>query len=806
MILKTFGCEQFAGMIDREFELAEHMNVIVGKNESGKTTMLDMIYHVLNTGVDLKRNDKKEFFENYMPAEKTKGFSGDCIDGSVTFENEQGVFEIKKEWSREEEGFCRLKSPDGSLMKTKKNVEKKMREELKFGQAVYRNLIFSSQNDRDQILRGILRASEDDGVKEAKGELASRVNQTVMELDGVSIEELEEEIRKKIKEYESNWDSERNRPKAKSPGKGTGGRWGKNVGKILESYYAMEDRAREKEQAEMAEENYERARKNLESAKISVERAEKEQKEYLDFIRDIESRKHNQELSETYERELDMCEKDFQKWPELLDHYERLLQLKEELEHAEKVISIKERYETWSTLQEGLEKLQRELEEAGDIPTDVYKRAVNCSYELEKRRASLKSMSGLKGKIRVKDGFKAEIYQGADARTVTIENGEFVLEEGFQLRIPDVVDLMVYPNDVDMEGILIEFNHYRERQEEILSAYGIYEMKKLQEKYELCQEIRMKIQAQEAALSSFLEKEEIDEIREEYEKTGSDKIRTRDEIYEDILKLCDINHVSETLGRFQAELQGLSEKYETQSNLSAKMEEIRNRLQKLKSEREQMREIPEKYQKLTDTELAEKEFKMKVETEGTLRRERESFFLECERALPEKTYEDIEPEYERAKEEFEKNLEICSHWKHILSVFEATKAGMTRNPSLDIQERTKKYLEEMTEGNVTVQTAEGLDIGVVSGSSVMNYRLLSEGTKETVALAFRLAVIENLYGGEKGFAVFDDVMIDMDPGRRKAAAEILKKFSEQYQVIYVTCDPVFGELLGGNMIKISSGY
>ena len=127
---------------------------------------------------------------------------------------------------------------------------------------------------------------------------------------------------------------------------------------------------------------------------------------------------------------------------------------------------------------------------------------------------------------------------------------------------------------------------------------------------------------------------------------------------------------------------------------------------------------------------------------------------------------------------------------------------MIQNPSLNIQERTKKYLEEMTEGKVTVQTEEGLDIGVVSGSSVMNYRLLSEGTKETVALAFRLAVLENLYREKKGFAVFDDIMIDMDPERRKAAASIIKKFSEQYQVIYVTCDPVFAELLGGNIIKI----
>lgn len=806
MILKKFGCEQFAGISDREFELDEHMNVIVGKNESGKTTMLDMIYHVLNTSVDLKRNEKKEFFETYMPAEKTNGFTGDCVDGSVTFETEQGAFEIKKEWSREEEGFCRLKSSDGSLMKSKKNVEKKMREELEFGQAVYRNLIFSSQNDRDQILRGILRASEDDGVKEAKGELASRVNQTIMELDGVSIEKLEEEIQKKIKEYENSWDSEQKKPKAKSPGKGAGGRREKNVGKILESYYAMEDRAKEKEQAEAAEENYEQARKDLEVAKDHVKTAREEQKEYQKYIRDIESRRHNEEFTENYKKELCEYEKDLQKWPGLVERHARLLQLKEEYDHAEKVNSIKERYEKWMAQKEQLEQLQQKLKEAGNISSDDYKRAVRCEHELEKLKASLKGMSELKGQIQVKEGFEAQIFQGADSRPVVIENGEFTLGEAFQIVIPDVMDARVYPCDIEIDRVLVEYNRQQEMQKGILSSYGIYEMKKLQERYERCEDIRQEIRVCEAALSDSVKKDELEELRKEYENIADEKIRDIEEIRQDISEFCDMGKVLQTLGKMEAVLQTLSERYETQEKLAEKIEERSKRLQELEEERKYIQEVPEKYQKFTDTRLAEEEFQKKLDDAEEVQKEKETAFLECERALPERTYEDIEPEYERAKEEFEKNLETCSHWKHILSVFEATKAGMTQNPSLDIQERTKKYLEKMTEGKVTVQTEEGLDIGVVSGNSVMNYRLLSEGTKETVALAFRLAVLENLYGEKKGFAVFDDIMIDMDPERRKAAAEILRKFSEQYQVIYVTCDPGFGDLLGGNMIKISSWY
>lgn len=802
MILKKFGCEQFAGIREQEFELKDHMNVIVGNNESGKTTMMDMIYHVLNTGVDLKRNEKKEFFEVFMPAEKTSGFSGDCVDGSVTFETEKGIFTIKKEWFREEDSSCRLKAEDGSVIKSKKNVEKMMREELEFGQAVYRNLIFSSQKDREQVLRGILRASEDDGVKEAKGELASRINQTVMELDGVSIEKLEEEIQERIKEYENNWDSERKRPKAKSPGKGTGERWSKNVGKILQSYYAMEDKEREKEQAERAEEAYERARIELEQAKRFAEEAAKEQNEYQKYVQDIKSRYQNEELTRNYEKELCVCEKDVGEWPEFTEKCERLQGLKEEWEKAEHVLSVRECYKTWKKQEEEMEKLREELKDAGDVSEKNYKAAKKCAYELEKQQAVLKNMSGLKGKIQVREGLKAEIHQGADARPVTVTNGEFELEEAFQIRIPEVMDFMLYPKDVDMDAVLLEYKRCGEEQKRILGTYGIKQMEQLEEKYKRCEDIRTNIRLQEMKYSQFLEEHNGVDIKGEYLEAEAMKIRDLDEISQEICEICDINEVSEMLGSLRANLQRLSEKYGDQEKLAGKREELREKLAKLKEELGRIREIPEKYRELTEIEEAEKEFRQKLEEAEALRREKETIFLQCEGALPEKTYEDIEPEYERAREEFEKNLETCSYWKHILSVFEDTRADMNRNPSLDIQEKMKQYLEKMTGGKVTVQTEEGLDTNVISGGSRMNYRLLSEGTKETVSLAFRLAVLENLYGEKKGFAVFDDTMIDMDPERRQAAAKILKKFSEKYQVIYVTCDPRFGELLGGNKIVI----
>lgn len=805
MILKKFGCEQFAGITDREYELDEHMNVIVGANESGKTTMIDLIYHMLNTSVDLKRNEKKEFFDTYMPARRVDGFLSDSIDGQVVFESESGEYTITKEWSLEEEGSCRLKTADGAVMKSKKNVQSSMRKELEFGQAVYRNLIFSSQREKERILRGILQSVEDSGLKEAKGELASRVTQAVMELDGVSIEKLGEKIEERIAEYESNWDSETNRPKRKS--KAGGGRWEKNVGKILQSYYDMKDREGEKEQAREAEYAYEQAEKEFEEAKEQLLIAEQELKEYQKYQQDIDGRKTKEELSGTYEYELKECVDAEKKWPEISEKYETITRLKSELEVARTSSSAKERYEKLREYKEKIENLQIKLKKAHDIPKEEYDRALLCANELKRMKASMRGFTELKGKIETRPDLLVKIRQGADGRLVNVSEGEFEVDEPFQILIPEVMHLELSPKNVDMDTVRVEYQRRAEEQKAILASYGILEMEMLKQEYELCEEIRSDIRSMEAALKEFLGEQTEEEIEQVYTEACASVSRSVSEIQQDI---CGIGgedfvagHEDEMIGSLRAELKALKEKYSSLEDLKKRKCTLQEKLQTIRSEIEQLRQIPEKYMQIKDAAQAERDYRKNQEEAELFKRQKETEFVQCEKALPDRTFEEIEPEYEYAREEFEKNKELCVHWKHIQSVFEKTREKMEKSPSADILENTGKYLETLTEGRVKVRTDENnLDLDVISNGNFMNYRLLSEGTKETVSLAFRLAVLENLYGDRSGFAVFDDTLIDMDPVRRKAAAELLKKFSEKYQVIYVTCDPLFGDMLGGNVISV----
>ena len=84
----------------------------------------------------------------------------------------------------------------------------------------------------------------------------------------------------------------------------------------------------------------------------------------------------------------------------------------------------------------------------------------------------------------------------------------------------------------------------------------------------------------------------------------------------------------------------------------------------------------------------------------------------------------------------------------------------------------------------------------------LDYGKLSEGTKETVSLAFRLAVLDHLFPDGGGVIVLDDPFTDMDSERTNQACKLVKECAKRHQVIFMTCRTEYLQMLGGNTIKL----
>jgi uncharacterized protein YhaN len=97
---------------------------------------------------------------------------------------------------------------------------------------------------------------------------------------------------------------------------------------------------------------------------------------------------------------------------------------------------------------------------------------------------------------------------------------------------------------------------------------------------------------------------------------------------------------------------------------------------------------------------------------------------------------------------------------------------------------------------------EKLEMEIYSGKNKLDYEKLSEGTKETVSLAFRLAVLDHLFPDGGGVIVFDDPFTDMDEERTAKSCELIKKCAEKHQVIFLTCNEDYKKMLSGKVIDI----
>ena len=145
-----------------------------------------------------------------------------------------------------------------------------------------------------------------------------------------------------------------------------------------------------------------------------------------------------------------------------------------------------------------------------------------------------------------------------------------------------------------------------------------------------------------------------------------------------------------------------------------------------------------------------------------------------------------------------------NHWLHIAEVFKDQKENIHDNPMQDIADRFAHYLSIISGGRVSSEfpEADKLNMNIYIENNLLAYNKLSEGTKETVSLAFRLAVLDHLFPEGGGVIVFDDPFTDMDADRTAQSCELIKECANRHQVIFLTCKEDYLDMLGGKNIAI----
>lgn len=808
MRIKKVKCEQFAGIRNKELEFTDGLNLIIGANESGKSTMVDLMYQLLFQPA--KQRKDSEFIRKYFS--KTKdGKRADHVDGSLWFETEAGSFWLEKEWEYNA-GSSKLQQPNGISLKKPEEIETILEEQLKFKEGVYREIVFPSQKREQWVLDTLLNGlSKDKEMAKVRDSLEETLTKAALETGGISLGKIEEEIQKKRKELISHWDEMMDEPEGGKSKRGLNHKWNKEVGKILEAWYLREEINAKREEVRKAENELERCSEELKQKEEEKKKRSEEQERYRS-LREWRERRRDVEvlLREQKKREKE-CMDVLERWPSLKKVANETKELVEKIALIEKKRQYEE-VQAAHTLVLEKQKLWESLGQLDEAEIAEYQR-----LDSEKRRCEQQLVSGkMTAKLvaqAVQMGENKPLFRSLISGELLEErNGCYYLDGAVEMEIPNVLRMQFMPSGVDSEKVLEELKQVIAKMEQIEQKYQIRRLEELWEKKKQRESLWLELQNAKAKLERELNGKSLEDIKKCYSKEEQQQLEawnlcgteTETKQLQTTLRLyCGAKSVDAYLGGIQTQLELYEKNYGSEVALQKEVEALQQDLKEKEWGLESLQKVSEKEfnqdfdaldQKLTK-ELKELEIQI-----GDLKKQQG----EAETRLNGEAAEEYDEEWEECNRTFEAKKAEYKRWSHIQKIFEETKQETSIHPTHDLAERFAEYLKQLSDGRLALTWMdEKLNTSLTSGNFALAVEYLSEGTKDTILLAFRLAMLEHLFPEGGGLAVFDDPFTDMDSERLRQACSLIQHFAKKNQVIFVTCNARYQEFLDANVTSLA---
>lgn len=750
---------------------------------------MNLISRTLFQNARLDRRSDKDFFELYFPAaKKGSSIAGDFADGKITFETENGSYTLSKEWGSDSR--CTLSTPDG-VIRDQSTIDEILREVLLYGEGVYSEMLFSSQRNTDTSLQTILDASKK---TEAKQEIVDAVSQAFAESDGVSVDAIEQAINKKIEEIAGkHWDADRGAPVRRAT------RWSKDLGEILKAYYALEDARAVLEEISRLESEADRAANEYIDKDHAARLAEEAYNEFTTFASRLAVRSERKKTMVRVEKELAKAAEVLANWPKLASELEKAKGLQTEKANRD----LLDKYEAAKAIQDELLALKKCIppyQPTGDEIMRV-KTAQRGITSLENKLCGM----NITATISMLGGNRVELTSLRTGEMLDISAGVASITEAVKITVPGIMEMQLSPADVDVASVEAQIAEQKEIVADIFAKYQVETLDELESLAKTIADTKGKIDTADSRLSLLLGTATFEEL--ETAATTTVACCSKEEIAGNILALCGSADISSFITRNETVIGGYAAEYESINELKAKAFDLEMELTKAKESLSGAEDIPVEYAMISDPEAHLEALQSDLKRKQSLR----------EAALTSKTASasklesykenvqgDPAAEAEKAERVYEEQKSLLHHWMHIAEVFKAQKENLHDNPMEDIADRFTHYLDVITDGKVNSEfpEADKLNMNIYSDNKLLDYGKLSEGTKETVSLAFRLAILDHLFPEGGGVIVLDDPFTDMDAERTAQSCKLLKDCADRHQIVFLTCKEEYLALLEGNSISI----
>jgi exonuclease SbcC len=806
MIVRRLRLNPFAGISDLELALDPGLNVVLGPNEAGKSTLVNALKMALFTPTTCGKRQFEREVEPFIPLA-----GGDTIRVETNVAADGRVYELSKTWGRQR-GESRIAARGGELLTDPAAVQDKVQELLRVKEGTYKRILFSYQAG----LAGTLESLSQD--RAPSHDLAAILRKAVFETDGVSVDRLEETIRAEHEEYFSRWDPDLRRPQG---GRGVEKPYQRGVGKVLSAYYAKESLRREVKRALEFEEDLDELNKSVAAVSDEVGALESFVGTNKEAVKDARRRALLEAQRRTTQKEEVDLRQVSLKWPALRQEIKGLGERIEELINRVKILD--EELAKAKELEEGKKKLEifkraekkkRDLDDAGKTLSETKRIEKRDFLALEKLHGELTGLrTSLKAgaislSVTAAKPLELDVNTDLDGqRACRLKAGETAeFSAGGQIEIEHRDWTMkVKSGETDFENVRERFERISDEYGRTLKRLDVADSEECKTLYELYSRQVERHGLLGRELEEILEGHKYEDLEAVAGSAAGQGARPVATVAEEQGRVGgQITHLEDEKKEKENQLGEWAKQYDSPDNLVDLLVGKRRELEKLDDDLRALRPLPESYE---DAGSFIAEFEV---TEGKLReRQGELSQLLITRAelaavAPEESREEIEVRLRDAESEYERVESEAGAVAEILETFKAIKADMddqTMDPWLAEMQKIVAPLTVDRYTRVDLAGA-GAPVALRSDGLGVPYGSLSMGTKVGLGLALRLSMAKYFLKDTDGFLVLDDPLVDLDPDRQGAAVAVIRDFAMEKQVILVTCHPRHAELLGGNLIRL----
>ncbi len=807
MRINRFSCKRFGGLKDKDIEFKDGLNIILGPNEAGKSTIVNGIYHTIFKDSKLRMNygDDREFKKSFMPHP-----DGDYINGSIEIYLDDKEYRINKEWCDDNKSMLQL--PDGNLINSEKKVRKKIEAIMKLGKGTYDSVVFAKQKDIKRALKKII---EDAEIQES---ISSILRKTVMELDGISIEKLGRKIDGELDDLLKKWDYEKACP---MNNRDINHPYKVGLGSILEAYYEMKRKELDISHAQKIEEEFEQISKSLKELEKTIEFKKREKKELSILEDDIFKRASLEPKLESLNKEIESLKEINKKFPkkeeQLKVKKQRLRELEEKMERLEveykkskKLIEKKRIVKVIDGIEDKKRKIKLKEQERDKLPLVTH----NHIKELEKLKRIIDTNKAkieagtLICDIRQLDNVDIWLTKGLEERRKidSIDDISFKADGYLKIEVEDILGMEIRSGEINFEQLSKEYNDAEAEFKTMLKQLNVQSIEEAKLMRQQIDELNNDVKYLKRQMDNDLGQNNYEELKERL-KNLEDIGNTRDmeEISEEInnctgeIKTCEaqINSISEMLKEW-------TEKYGDFDELFDVIIEVKTDIKSIKKELQGLKPLPDRFESTDEFKRYLTNLRNELERLNSKYGDYKDEFYRLENELPQTSCEEMKEEYDYLQSKFDKLMNRAQNLMKIKENFKKTVESMDKNTFEPLVKAFSKYLSRLTRGKYAIGSIDDeFHIKVkTEEEQEMPIYLLSTGTYDGVALALRFAILESIYDASGGFLVLDDCLVDLDPERKKEASDIIKEFSKNNQIIFTTCDPQTAELLNGHIIEL----